>query len=117
LTLRELAGAAASGLAAMAEVLQGLQVNVGAMAANLERTQGLVFSEALSLRLSREVADRLVEQAVREDRHLKDVAAQAGVLGAQELGALFDATRSFGSAGAMVERVLEDWATARESAT
>jgi adenylosuccinate lyase len=37
-TLRELACAAASGLAAMAEVLEGLQVNEDAMRSNLARS-------------------------------------------------------------------------------
>ena len=68
LTLRELACAGASALAAMVEVLRGLQVDVQAMRANLEHAKGLVFSEAVSLRLSRALADRLCEQAVREKK-------------------------------------------------
>ena len=113
-TLRALAMAASSALAAMADVLQGLQVNTDAMHANLQRSNGLVFSEALSLRLSREVADRLVAQAVREERPLQDVAR--GALAEDEWQALFDARQAFGSAGAMIERVLDDWATLRENA-
>jgi 3-carboxy-cis,cis-muconate cycloisomerase len=106
ITLRELVCATASGLAAMAEVVQGLQVHEDAMRANLERTHGLVFSEALSLRLSRADADRLVEQAVREKKHLRDVVPA-------ELADLFDARKSYGAAPAMMERVLADWASAR----
>ena len=106
ITLRELVGAAASGLAAMAEVARGLQVNEQAMRRNLERTQGLVFSEALSARLSRADADRLVDQAVREAKHLRDVAPA-------EVGDVFDPGKSYGSAPAMIERVLADWASAR----
>ena len=109
ITLRELLCATASGLAAMVEVVQGLQVNEEAMRQNLERTRGLVFSEALSLRLSRAEADRLVEQAVRQKKHLRDVAPG-------ELADLFDARNSYGAAPAMIERVLEDWASARRSA-
>ena len=109
ITLRELVCAAASGLAAMVEVMQGLQVNEEAMRQNLERTQGLVFSEALSLRLSRAQADRLVEQAVRQKKHLRDVAPA-------ELADLFDARTSYGAAPAMIERVLADWASASRSA-
>jgi 3-carboxy-cis,cis-muconate cycloisomerase len=119
-TLRELAGGSASALAAMAEVLQGLQVNAQAMRANLERSRGLVFSEAVSLRLSRALADRLCEAAVRENKHLLDVmradAEVAKLLPAAELEALFKAENSFGTAHAMIERVHADWATARESA-
>jgi 3-carboxy-cis,cis-muconate cycloisomerase len=106
ITLRELVCATASGLAAMAEVVNGLQVNEEAMSANLERTLGLVYSEALALRVSRAEADRLVEQAVRERKHLRDLVAP-------ELRELFDARRSYGAAPAMIERVLADWASAR----
>jgi 3-carboxy-cis,cis-muconate cycloisomerase len=90
------------------------------MQANLERTKGLVFSEALSLRLSRPVADRLCEQALREGRHLLDVAradTQAKkLLKKGELDALFEAQNQLGAAGAMIERVLGEWATSRETA-
>jgi 3-carboxy-cis,cis-muconate cycloisomerase len=119
-TLRELALAAASALGAVSEVLQGLQVNGNAMRANLERGKGMVFSEAVSLRLSRKMADRLVEQAFREDRNLLDVlradAQVAQSLREDELGALFEPERSFGSALAMMERVLSSWATSSGSA-
>lgn len=114
LTLRELACAAASGLAAMAEVLRGLQVNAQAMRANLERTGGLVYSEALALRLEREVAERLVQQAAREGRHLKELVRPAVPPG--ELEQLFSPENAFGSAGAMIERVLAHWAISRGSA-
>lgn len=119
-TLRELALAAASALGAMGEVLHGLQVNADAMRLNLDRSKGLVFSEAVSLRFSRAVADRLVEQAVREDRHLLDVMRAdphvAQSIRQDELDYLFDAQKSFGSAPAMIERVLADWAISRGSA-
>ena len=106
ITLRELVCATASGLAALAEVVQGLQVNEQAMRDNLERTNGLVFSEALALRLPRADADALVEQAVREKKHLREVAGQ-------ELAPLFDVRKSYGAAPAMLERVMSDWASAR----
>jgi len=119
-TLRELACAGASALAAMSEVLGGLDVDPKAMAANLERTNGLVFSEALASRVSRPVADRLCERALREGRHLLEVArADADVkkqLKKGELEALFDPQGQFGAAPAMIERVLAEWATARETA-
>jgi 3-carboxy-cis,cis-muconate cycloisomerase len=106
ITLRELVCATASGLAAMVEVVQGLQVNAQAMTDNLERTNGLVFSEALALRLPRAEADALVERAVRENKHLREVAGK-------EHGAVFDARKSYGAAAAMLEQVLSDWASAR----
>jgi 3-carboxy-cis,cis-muconate cycloisomerase len=118
--LRELTCAAASALAAMSEVLRGLEIDSRALRGNLERTRGLVFSEAVALRLSRSVADRLCEQALREDKHLLDVmrsdAEVAQLIPPDELPDLFDAQRTFGSARSMMERVLADWATSRESA-
>jgi 3-carboxy-cis,cis-muconate cycloisomerase len=112
-TLRELVCATASALAAMAEVVAGLQVNVDAMRHNLERTNGLLFSEALSLRLSRADADLLVEQAVREKRHLRDVVVASGKLSADAVAELFDVKKSYGAAAVMMDRALADWASAR----
>jgi 3-carboxy-cis,cis-muconate cycloisomerase len=110
ITLRELVCATASALAAMVEVVQGLQVHAEAMRANLDRTNGLVFSEALSLRLSRGDADRLVEQAVREKKHLQELVGD-------ELATLFEVgTSSYGAAPAMLEQVLTDWTSQRENA-
>ena len=112
-TLRALALGASSALAATAEVLKGLEVDAAAMRANLERGRGLVFSEAVSLRLSRALADRLCEKAAREKKHLLDVmrtdAEVCAHMSVAELDALFDAEKSFGAAGAMIERVLADW--------
>ena len=120
LTLRSLACAAGSALAAVAEVLQGLTVDEQAMRANLERTRGLAYSEAVSLRLSRPVAERLCEQATREGRELVDVMRSdtqvMKLLSEEELVALFDPQQCFGAARPMIERVLSDWASARESA-
>ena len=79
-----------------------------------------MFSEALALRVSRPVADRLCERALREGRHLLEVArADTDVkeqLGKGELEALFEPQGQFGAAPAMIERVLAEWATARETA-
>ena len=119
-TLRELSNAAASALGAMLEVVCGLQVNEPAMRENIEHSKGVVFSEALALRLSRPVADRLVAQALRENRHLRDVllADQEAMreLGTDEAGRLFEPQAVYGSASEMTERVLSDWARSRESA-
>jgi len=116
-TLRALALGASSALGAMAEVLKGLEVDAAAMRANLERSQGLVFSEAVSLRLSRALADRLCEQAVREKKHLRDVMRAdpevMRAIPADELAQFFHPERNFGTAGAMIERVLADWQAQR----
>ena len=118
--LRDLASCTASALAASGEVLDGLQVNAEAMRANIERSGGMAFSEGLALRVSRPVADRLCEQAAREGKGLLEVArADAEVkklVSAKELEALFQAAGYFGGASAMIERVLADWTSARETA-
>jgi 3-carboxy-cis,cis-muconate cycloisomerase len=120
ITLRELTGATASALGAMLEVVRGLQVNEAAMRANIERSKGLVFSEALALRISRAVADRLCAQALRDGRHLLEVlrADQEAMreLGAVDPAPLFEPQASYGSAAEMTERVLSEWARARENA-
>jgi 3-carboxy-cis,cis-muconate cycloisomerase len=121
---RELMGAAGSALAAMCEVLEGLEVKPEAMRANLERSRGLVYSEAVSLRLSEEVGktaahqltERLCEHAIREDSSLLEVMRAdpeiAKLIPERELARLFDPESCFGSAGAMIERVLAQWAQA-----
>jgi adenylosuccinate lyase len=100
----------------MVEVVRGLQVNEAAMRDNLQRTNGLVFSEALSLRLSRAVADGLVEQAVRDGKPLREVVEASRALPPEQVAALFDVKTSYGASRAMIERVLADWTSARESA-
>jgi len=119
-TLRELACAGASALAAMSEVLQGLRVDAEAMRVNLERTNGLVYSEALALRISRALAERLCEQAMREGRSLLEVALADNevkkLVKKGELEALFRPENQFGAAPAMIERALAAWAIARETA-
>ena len=120
-TLRDLLCSTASALAAMAEVLEGLEVDENAMLANLQRSRGLVFSENVSVRLSRSLGKRaahaltekLCETAVRDGRSLlemmrADPQASAAVSG-KELEELFDPRRSSGSAAAMIERALADW--------
>lgn len=120
LVLRDLACGTASALSAMAEVLAGLEVDADAMRANLEASKGLVYSEAVALRLSRQTADRLCEEAVRSRRTLIEVmradAEVARTMTQEELERLFRAQSAFGSAGAMIESALSAWATSRENA-
>lgn len=120
-TLRDLVCGAGSGLAAMAEVLDGLQVDERAMLANLERSRGLVYSENVSLHLSRalgkQAAHALTEKlcgiAVREGSNLIDVLRAdpqaAAAIDAGEIAALFNPESCFGSAPAMIERTLAEW--------
>jgi 3-carboxy-cis,cis-muconate cycloisomerase len=126
-TLRELLCAAASGTAAMAEVLEGLQVDAAAMRRNLERTRGLVYSEAVAVRLARtlgkaaahQLTEKLCAQAQREGTTLLEAlradAEAARAIPAQELAGLFVAENAFGSAGAMIARALAEWRAVRAS--
>jgi 3-carboxy-cis,cis-muconate cycloisomerase len=84
-TIPELVGAAGSALEALEQIAGGLVVNAERMKANLESLQGLVFSKRLA-RLVARGTDRasalaLVHDwstvAVREHRHLRDVAIAA----------------------------------------
>lgn len=126
-TLRDLLCGAGSGLAAMAEVLEGLQVNSQAMLANLARSRGLVYSESVSLRLSRALGkqaahaltEKLCAAAVREGKDLADVLradAQAmAALEASEIPGLFKPESCYGAAPAMIEHALAAWSQAIKS--
>ena len=120
-TLRDLLCSAASALAAMGEVLEGLQVDAVVMRANLERSRGLVFSESVSVRLSRALGkqaahaltEKLCETAVREGGNLIDVMRAdpqaSAVVDAKELAELFNPENCFGASAQMIERALADW--------
>jgi 3-carboxy-cis,cis-muconate cycloisomerase len=122
-TLRDLLGASASALAAMAEVLQGLEVDPRAMRANLERTRDLVYSEALALRLAAKLGkaaahaltEELCAAAVRDGVTLREALARnreaAALVPPEEVAGLFDPRACFGSARAMIERALALWRT------
>ncbi len=121
-TLRDLLCSTGSALAAMAEVLEGLEVHEQAMRANLERSRGLVYSENVALHLSRRLGkqaahaltEKLCESAAREGRELIDVlradVQAAATLDAKEIPDLFKPERCFGAAGEMIERALAQWA-------
>jgi 3-carboxy-cis,cis-muconate cycloisomerase len=125
LTLRELLCAASSAVASMAEVLEGLKVDPAAMRANLERSRGLVFSEAVSVRLSRvlgksaahSLTERLSAEAMDEGKTLLEVMRAdpevAAAIPAHELSGLFDPQRGFGAAPETIDRVLARWRQAR----
>jgi 3-carboxy-cis,cis-muconate cycloisomerase len=120
-TLRDLFCGAGSGLAATAEVLGDLQVDERAMLANLERSRGLVYSENVSLHLSRtlgkQAAHALTEKlcgiAARDGKNLADVLRAdpqaSAAIGAGEIADLFKPENCFGSAPAMIERSLAEW--------
>jgi 3-carboxy-cis,cis-muconate cycloisomerase len=127
-TLRELLCASASAVAAMAEVAQGLQVDEQAMRGAIERSKGLVFSEAVAVRLAQvlgkseahKLTEKLCRSAVQGGVSLLEVMQAdrevARAVPAAELTALFEPERHFGAAGAMLERAIADWRSARARA-
>jgi 3-carboxy-cis,cis-muconate cycloisomerase len=119
-TLRDLVCSTGGALAAMAEVLENLTVDEHAMRANIDRTLGLVFSENVSLYLSRTLGkqaahtltEKLCETAVREGNSLLEILRTdpAGKsMSAKDFDALFDPESCYGSAPAMIERSLAEW--------
>jgi len=96
-TIPELVGAAGGALDALERIAGGLVVNSERMKANLESLQGLVFSERLARLLAHDTdrasALTLVDDwsavAVREHRHLRDVAVAARPSLAREIDDVF----------------------------
>jgi 3-carboxy-cis,cis-muconate cycloisomerase len=78
-------------IASMAEVVEGLSVNVEQMRTNIDKTNGIVFAEhammLLGEKLGRDVAHKILEpaakRAVAERRHLRDVLSQNPEVSAQ----------------------------------
>jgi 3-carboxy-cis,cis-muconate cycloisomerase len=126
-TLRDLLCGCAGALAAMAEVLEGLTIDEKAMRANLERSHGLVYSENVSLHLSRTLGkqaahaltEKLCQTAIREGKPLAVVLRadpQASrAIDAEACAKLFEPETSFGASAAMIERALADWSQSIEA--
>jgi 3-carboxy-cis,cis-muconate cycloisomerase len=105
-------------LDAMADVVEGLDVDADRMAANLELTHGLVFAEAAQMALAsamgRDTAHSLVasacRRAVAQHVHLRDILvaepAVRDVLDADAIARLFDPAGYLGESRAYIERAL-----------
>ncbi|MGO4308252.1 3-carboxy-cis,cis-muconate cycloisomerase [Pseudomonas sp. KB_15] len=101
-------------------IAQGLEVDAGRMARNLDLTQGLVLAEAVSIvlaqRVGRDTAHHLLEQcckrAVAEQRHLRAVLGDepqvTAELSAAELDHLLDPAHYLGQAHTWVERAVAE---------
>jgi 3-carboxy-cis,cis-muconate cycloisomerase len=119
-TLPEIFRLTAGALHQMATTVPDLQVDAVRMRHNLDATQGLIFAEAVSMALGKQIgksgAHTLVEEASREARksgkHLREVLAQNGAvtehLSAAELDRLFTPENYLGVAEQLVDRVIED---------
>jgi len=107
-------------------VCAGLRVDSAAMLANMERTRGFLYAEALSValaaRLGKTDAHRLTqvlcEKAVASGEHLREVAAQdeqaRAVLSGAALVALFEPANSLGAAPEMTEWAIAAWRALRD---
>lgn len=101
-------------------IADGLEVDAGRMAHNLDLTQGLVLAEAVSIvlaqRVGRDTAHHLVEQcckrAVAQQRHLRAVLGDepqvTAELSAPELDHLLDPAHYLGQARTWVERAVAE---------
>ncbi|MCP2022970.1 3-carboxy-cis,cis-muconate cycloisomerase [Pseudomonas laurylsulfatiphila] len=101
-------------------IAQGLEVDAGRMAHNLDLTQGLVLAEAVSIvlaqRVGRDTAHHLLERcckrAVAEQRHLRAVLGDepqvTAELSAAELDHLLDPAHYLGQAQTWVERAVAE---------
>lgn len=104
-------------------VVPGLEVDAARMRRNLDRTQGLVLAEAVSIalaqRIGRDAAHHRVEQccrqAVKEGAHLRAVlgacAEVTAELSAAELDRLLDPAHYLGQARRWVDRALAEHTT------
>ena len=117
-TLPEIVRLTAGALAQMIQVVEGLVVDTGRMAKNLELTNGLILAEAVTLALAahlgRPVARELVENACRsstgEKRHLRDVLWEDSRvrehISPSDLEKIFDPGNYLGLAEAWVDRAV-----------
>ena len=102
-------------------VIEGLEVDVKRMRANLDMTHGLVVSEAVMMGLApyigREYAHDLVYDicrvAIKEERPLLDLLAENAEITKHvtrdQLAAMCDPAAYLGQSGVMVDRVLARW--------
>lgn len=118
-TLPEIVRLCAGALGWTVEVIAGLEVDTNRMQQNLELTHGLIFAEAVAVKLAEKMgkaaAHGLLEsasrKAIREKKHLRDVlsadSAVTGHIGAKEFAEIFDPTRQLGAADEFIDRVIE----------
>ena len=114
-------------LAALTLAAPGLQAAPARMRRNIDALQGLVFAEALAMRVAREIGksdahhwvERLAQETVARGAHLREVAVAALAaddrlrdrIAAPELAALFDADAPARHASALAAPQLDALAT------
>jgi 3-carboxy-cis,cis-muconate cycloisomerase len=127
-TLGALFEAAGSATAAIGEAIDGLRVDAAAMRANLGRTGGFVYAEAVTVALAGSLGrpaaqaamERICADAIDRGVPLRDALAQARAADAAlaaalpdaTLDALFDPRAQRGDADTMIDRTLAAWRAA-----
>jgi 3-carboxy-cis,cis-muconate cycloisomerase len=127
-TIGALFECAGSATEAIGEALEDLHVDADAMHANLERTGGFVYAEAVMLALSgalgrpaaRAQMEHLCHDAIERGEPLREAISRArvaspvlaGALPDGVLDALFDPQAQRGDADAMIDRTLAEWRAA-----
>jgi 3-carboxy-cis,cis-muconate cycloisomerase len=103
----------------MAEISEGLEVDVARMKANLDTTQELVFSERLSSALlpklgrleAQKLVGNLVTQSIGQGRRLSELASEEPIiqsaLDEDNLERLFDIEQALGSSEELLIRLLK----------
>ncbi|MBV9609601.1 MAG: 3-carboxy-cis,cis-muconate cycloisomerase [Acidobacteria bacterium] len=124
-TLPEIVSLTAGALHHLSDAVGGLEINAEKMCENLERTNGLIFAEAVQMALASKIgrmqAHELLERAsnrvVSETRHLRDVLKEDAIvrqhLTDDELARLFEPTEYLGATQAFLDRVLAAHASFR----
>ena len=117
-TLPEIVQLVAGALAAMADVVGGLEVDAERMRANLASSGGQILAEAVQMALApalgKDVAHSLVaaaaKRAAHEHRHLRDVLGEeprvTAVLDGAALARLFEPQTYLGATDAFIDRAL-----------
>jgi len=113
-TIPQLVDVAGGALDALEGIAAGLVVNADRMKTNLEALQGLVFSERLARLIARDTdratALALVDDwstvAVREHRHLRDVALAARPALAEQIDAVFSLETMVSELGPVLDEAL-----------
>jgi 3-carboxy-cis,cis-muconate cycloisomerase len=117
-TLPAIAMLAGGAVDAMAEVVEGLDVDAARMRAHLDDTRGQIYAEAVQMalapKLGRAAAHTLTASACRraaaQGVNLRDILERepevARLLDAQALDRLFDPARYLGESDAFIERAL-----------
>jgi 3-carboxy-cis,cis-muconate cycloisomerase len=116
-TLPEILSLTGGALHHFANMLSSLEIDAVRISQNLDMTHGLIFAEAVAMRLSKTLGRAQAHEKIRavavrartEQRHLRDILLEDPTisleLSAAELDGLFDAQNYLGAAGDFIDRV------------